>query len=158
MGMYTRFYARKFNKVWAFEPEPRNFHCLVASNPFDNIQFWQAALGSQNSIGWLKVQNHNNRGTHSMDYINVNDGENKLPVQVLRLDDFNLQDVDLIQLDVEGAEAEVLLGAQETIARNRPVVILEVPTADSKSLLEGMFYKLEENSASDVIFVPANMG
>lgn len=48
------------------------------------------------------------------------------PVDVRALDSFELTDVRFIKVDVEGSEREVLDGAPATIARNRPVMMLEL--------------------------------
>jgi hypothetical protein len=46
-GMYPRLWAKDFNLVYTFEPEPINFHCLVA-NCGDQIVFkTQAALSDK---------------------------------------------------------------------------------------------------------------
>ena len=42
-----------------------------------------------------------------------------------RLDDYALDDVDLIKIDVEGYEFFVIQGGEATITRNRPVMIVE---------------------------------
>jgi hypothetical protein len=42
-----------------------------------------------------------------------------------RLDDFAFDEVDFIKVDVEGFELQVLEGARETLARCRPIVIVE---------------------------------
>jgi FkbM family methyltransferase len=47
-------------------------------------------------------------------------------VDVRRLDDFGFNDVRFIKADVEGSEREVLDGARATIARDRPVILLEL--------------------------------
>jgi FkbM family methyltransferase len=47
-------------------------------------------------------------------------------VEVRTLDDFGLTDVRFIKADVEGSEREVLEGAQATLARDRPVILLEL--------------------------------
>ena len=47
-------------------------------------------------------------------------------VEVRRLDDFNLRDVRFIKADVEGTEREVLDGARAIIARDRPIILLEL--------------------------------
>lgn len=47
-------------------------------------------------------------------------------VEVRRLDDFGFTDVRFIKADVEGSERDVLDGARETIARDRPVILLEL--------------------------------
>jgi hypothetical protein len=47
------------------------------------------------------------------------------PVQVTRLDLLGLPAPDLMKIDVEGHEADVLRGAQQTIRQNRPMIIFE---------------------------------
>jgi FkbM family methyltransferase len=47
-------------------------------------------------------------------------------VEVRRLDDFGFTDVHFIKADVEGSEREVLDGARAVIARDRPVILLEL--------------------------------
>jgi FkbM family methyltransferase len=47
-------------------------------------------------------------------------------VDVRTLDGFNFSDVRFIKADVEGSEREVLDGARETIARDRPALLLEL--------------------------------
>lgn len=50
----------------------------------------------------------------------------KVPVKIKTLDSYNLQDVDIIKIDVEGFEYDVLLGATDTIERCKPVVQVEM--------------------------------
>jgi len=45
---------------------------------------------------------------------------------VARLDDFDLKDVGLIKIDVEGHELAVLRGAMATLERERPSLIIEI--------------------------------
>jgi len=47
-------------------------------------------------------------------------------VEIRRLDDFAFHDVRFIKADVEGSEREVLDGARATIARDRPIILLEL--------------------------------
>jgi FkbM family methyltransferase len=51
---------------------------------------------------------------------------NTYEVEVRRLDDFGFTNVRFIKADVEGSEREVLDGARATIARDRPVILLEL--------------------------------
>lgn len=50
-------------------------------------------------------------------------GEGDIPIR--RLDDFGLQEVDFIKLDCEGYELFALRGAEETLLRCKPCVIVE---------------------------------
>ncbi len=47
-------------------------------------------------------------------------------VEIRTLDGFGFTDVRFIKADVEGSEREVLEGARQTIARERPVILLEL--------------------------------
>ena len=68
-------------------------------------------------------------------------------VEVRRLDDFGFMDVRFIKADVEGSELEVLDGARATIARDRPVILLELlsgthedPAACATAICENFGY------------------
>lgn len=58
------------------------------------------------------------------------------PIQVCPLDEFELQNVRLIKIDVEGMEPEVLLGAEATILRCRPFIYAEAETPAAHNRLE----------------------
>lgn len=51
---------------------------------------------------------------------------NTYPVDVRTVDSFKFADVRFIKADVEGSEREVLDGARQTIARDRPALLLEL--------------------------------
>mgnify|MGYP003700608023 CR=1 FL=1 len=46
-------------------------------------------------------------------------------VPVARLDTLGLDRIDMIKIDVEGAEVAVLEGARDSVARHRPVILLD---------------------------------
>ena len=52
--------------------------------------------------------------------------ERTYEVEVRTLDSFGLTDVRFIKADVEGSEREVLDGARSIVARDRPVILLEL--------------------------------
>merc|ERR1712196_335736 len=51
-------------------------------------------------------------------------------VEVIRLDDLALPKLDLLKIDVESMEMELLLGAQETLKRCRPIIYVEDSEGD----------------------------
>lgn len=58
-----------------------------------------------------------------------------IPVPITTLDSFNLNNIGLIKIDVEGFEKNVIEGAQETLKRNRyPRILFESwrPSRDSE--------------------------
>ncbi len=50
----------------------------------------------------------------------------KIQVDVKTLDSYNFEDVDVIKIDTEGYEFPVVLGAEQTIIKHKPIVQLEM--------------------------------
>ena len=50
-------------------------------------------------------------------------GKGTIPLKTL--DSFNFDRVDMIKIDVEGFEEEILVGAEQTILRNHPILAIE---------------------------------
>jgi FkbM family methyltransferase len=155
LGMYVRFYAKKFNWVYAFEPDPLNFHCMVINNQRDNVIKMQAALGRE--AGFCKVNNNGrgNRGAFSITVPNSKLDATGAIIPVITIDSLPWKTVDLIQLDVEGFEINVLHGAKETIKKFQPVVIAENGhKPDIKQLMDTLKYKDAGRSVSDTVYIP----
>lgn len=117
-GLWTFWMARDFAVVHAFEPKPAHVQCWhenMAGKP--NARLYETALGDEQKQVGLKTG-----PSSSGDTAVVLDAEGT-PMRTL--DSFNLHDLDLIKIDCEGFEAFVLEGARETIARSKPVVIVE---------------------------------
>ena len=60
-------------------------------------------------------------------------------VPVVRLDNLNLHDINYIKIDCEGYEYRILQGAEQTIRRCRPVVVIEQKPHDAYSKQYGQF-------------------
>jgi FkbM family methyltransferase len=76
--------------------------------------------------------------------VKVNTGYQRVSVPQLTLDSYNYTDVDIIKIDVEGYELQVLDGASQTIANNRPIVQVECvetqPRAFGRTIQDLMDY------------------
>ena len=57
--------------------------------------------------------------------VKANTGYQRVTVPQHTLDSYHFENVDIIKIDVEGYELEVLKGADQTIATNRPIVQVE---------------------------------
>lgn len=129
VGSWTLEMTRRFDTVWAFEPHPETFECLEANaaewreeNPGRAVVIClhKCALGAESGrMGMAddtKYAGGNTGGRHL---------KGTGTIAVRPLDVYRLNDLDFFKLDVEGFEFFALKGAEETIKRCRPVVMIE---------------------------------
>ncbi|SNT36751.1 methyltransferase, FkbM family [Tropicimonas sediminicola] len=60
----------------------------------------------------------------------------QVDVETRRLDSFDIRDLGFIKIDVEGHELEVLQGGKETLARETPVLLIEIEERHRPDALE----------------------
>jgi FkbM family methyltransferase len=156
-GLHTRFFSKLFHVVYAFEPAPLNFHCMVNNSQFNNVIKMQCALGKEHKPIRMEYVDRLNVGMHKV--VDVPE-ENIIPIiPMITLDCLNIPACDLIQLDVEHYEYNVLVGAKNTIEKYKPVISVEVHTSgegDEEVLqfLKDINYVRVDQSHADAIFVP----
>lgn len=129
-------------KVYAFEPCRETFRILkenIRLNNLNNILAYQSAVGDYNGEALLKINaswrdglNTLGEGTHSGCKII---GQEKVPI--VSLDNFvianNIQKVDIMKVDVEGAELFVFKGAQNLLKKpNAPLIVYESTLFNTK--------------------------
>jgi FkbM family methyltransferase len=137
MGLYTLFAARRVGEhgtVLAIEPSTRECGRLlknVEANSLFNVRLIQNAAADSCSDADLLVaedewSGHNTLGAFAYDTPLVT----KETVRTERLDDIvsreGLSRVDVVKLDVEGAELLSLKGAVRILERFRPLLLLEL--------------------------------
>lgn len=146
-------------KVYSFEPFPYNYNFLsenIHLNNLKNVKTFQAAVSDK--AGKVKFSNsiHDTANTYlkqSPEFKN-----NLLEVNAISLDALleskEIAPPDFIKIDVEGAELDVLHGAQRLFFNYSPVVYLEThnvhnPGVDQQCLdwLSEKGYHIEETIA-----------
>jgi FkbM family methyltransferase len=155
-GMYARLYAKRFKHVYAFEPEPIAFTCMVNNNPYDHVIKLNCAIGHGNGIVGLYRVPQDNPGSD-----NLNIGMNILQppseqfqIPMLAIDSLNLMNCDLIALDTEGFEMQAIEGARNTIEKFHPTIIAErFNTPDHVKFMKSLGYEYVEQSFLDSIYV-----
>jgi len=162
VGTWSRVMAGVFEDVVAFEPVWDNFQCLEANTKdLSNVMAYCMAISSTNgALGFAQNKGHNS-GTWR-----VTPGGD-VSVVSLPLDHFQLENVDLIKIDVEGFELNVLHGAEETLKRCKPVLIIEengllmdydFSERDIHDWLAFRGYCVFGSASRDVIYMPTPMG
>ena len=151
-----------FSKNYCFEPN-RNVCCLIWANMWlkdkvDNTFVYNVFLGDED-----KKTMFNGFAGSGMPISNIitdrGFGKEWVEVNVKKLDDYNIENVGLIKIDVEGAEAEVIRGSIDTIIRNNyPPILFEShdvgnwgTTEEQRnelfSLIEGLGYTIMQHYA-----------
>lgn len=125
IGYYTLQFARlvgETGQVFAFEPDPRNFALLeqnVWQNGYRNVTLVRAAVTARPGSVRLHL-NADNRGDHRI-YASE-PGRQAIDVEAVALDDYFSEKcgrLDLVKIDVQGAEAGVFLGMRGLVAEHR---------------------------------------
>jgi FkbM family methyltransferase len=131
VGLHTLAAARHLGQgggaVLAFEPHPENFRALTENLRRNGLRHVTAEnLGLADAPATLTGRGPARGGNWSLG----SRGEAAFPVRLVRLDDYldehPLPRLDVLKIDVEGAEVRVLRGAARTLERFRPIVLFEV--------------------------------
>lgn len=123
VGTWACEMAARFGCVLAFEPAADTFECLMENmRGLSNVSPVRAALGVSHGYGRMvdDLTRPGNTGARWLDACGVGD------VVVIALDDMTFAGLDLLKLDLEGGELAALRGAEQTLRRYRPVVVMEV--------------------------------
>jgi FkbM family methyltransferase len=145
-GQHSLFMSRHVKRVHAFEPFPpvaERFRRMIELNGFSNIVLHEVGLGKEVALVPFFVPPSENLGggtfltEHATHYAQ---GPIK-PTASFRvvvgdkwLDQFQVSSIELIKIDVEGYEEFVLAGLSLTLAKNRPVVVVEVSRPPSGTI------------------------
>lgn len=171
IGLWARSMAKDFQVVHCFEPQSQARACLVRNAPFNNVVVYPWALGATEGEAVLTV----NRLAIGGAMIPITDKtkasmSEKYPsheekARVATLDSLDLAP-DYIKIDVQGFEADVLRGAEQTIRKHKPTIICEAggqvdtlsgvdPTVALR-VLESYGYRIAERIGKDAVLVPTN--
>lgn len=126
--------ARDRSRFYCFEPVPRTRATLlrnVGLNKLaDRITVFDFGLSDSNGTAEFFLPEAAGSVAASARNLHPDDQVVKLSVQLQTLDDVvareQIERVDLIKCDVEGAELSVLRGAARTIERDKPIIFLEM--------------------------------
>jgi len=133
-------------RVIAFEPVADTFALLAANGRnyrYQNVTLLNAAASDKTGITGISVPRLTNGLNNYYEATVVSNGDG-LPVMTLALDSLELPAaVRLVKIDAEGHELSVLKGMRQLIARDKPVLIVEVSSNDVHIFLAKMGYTRE---------------
>lgn len=121
VGLWSRDLMPRFQRVIAFEPVDIFRACLRLNVP-ENSEFIieNCALGERAGQVEMIITEDNMGHTH----VNPN-SFGRGSTEIRTLDSFDYADIDYIKIDCEGFEYRVLQGAEDTIKRCRPLIVVE---------------------------------
>lgn len=123
-------HANPAGRVVAFEPHPDLFRRLrrnVELNAVTNVQCHDVAAGDRTGEAVLRSPTSDLPITSSLTTVPGAAYTTTRTVKVVELDDILRETgVDLLKIDVEGAEPMVLGGMRGTLDRHRPAIVCEV--------------------------------
>jgi FkbM family methyltransferase len=117
VGLWSMQMVKKFLHVEAFEPVESFRKCFVRNvgDP-GNYTLWPDAVGATSGTVSMVVDRADTGGSHVK-------GDGDIPMRPLDL--FEFAHVDFLKVDVEGVEADVILGGEKTIRSSRPCIVVE---------------------------------
>ncbi|BDA82562.1 hypothetical protein Sa4125_01040 [Aureimonas sp. SA4125] len=126
-GNHTVYFAGPMQavSVLPFEPLPEIASVLeraVAENRLGNVDLSRLRLGLSDRCGRMGIVRSERGGLGASRLVEDPEGE----IAVTTLDETLTTPVDFLKIDVESMELQVLAGARRTIARNRPVIFIEI--------------------------------
>jgi FkbM family methyltransferase len=138
VGIWSLPMKSHFENVISYEPSKQNIECIKANIP-SGIELREKAVADFN-------------GEAKFHQAGKNCGDGKLcregvkstyVVPVVKLDDENLQNVDMVKIDTQGWELDVLKGMSNLITSQRPWIMIEINEDVDKccKLLESLDYE-----------------
>lgn len=140
-GPWTRGLRRLADRVVALEPAADLAHVVAAAYP--DVRVVEAAASDQVGTATLHLPD----GGAGVGTSSVEPGDGPaVPVARVTVDSLDLADVRFMKVDVEGHELPALRGAEATVRRDRPLLLVEVeeriqPIGPVISLLQGWGYR-----------------
>jgi FkbM family methyltransferase len=149
LGIYSLLASEIINhgRIYAIEPSQRDYERLVDHinlNKRDNIIPINKACSDKQRLLCLHIADNSFSGENSVNYLpKVKQPTTEVihaePLDMI-LGNLHVNRVDMIKIDVEGYEYNVLLGAQETLQKYRPALLIERPDTDVLKYLEQQNY------------------
>lgn len=156
IGHFSFYFKEKYPRLEChlFEPVPKLANCItqtIKESQIQDVTLHQLGLSSITGEATFFIDDYNDGG-HSLKVDKVSKKSRKgtqLTIKTFRLDDYfssmNLNKVDVLKVDIQGAEFDFIEGAKETLKKYRPIMLIEV---DSHAV--GKFLTLLKECVGDI--------
>lgn len=163
LGIFPKYLSHFFTTVYTFEPSPKLFRVVCKNAPEENIIKFNAALGDSRNLVSMSQTRRTKQHMPAHEGITHVSGSGVIPT--LLIDDLNLPVLDLLCLDLEGYEPFAILGAEKTLVRCKPTLLVEVNNNaghygydrdDVRRMVMNRGYRLVERIMADELYVWGN--
>jgi len=144
-GVYSYFLSRCSRHVYAYEPNP-SLLPMLKCNRRTNVTLRQVGLSSKPGIlpFQIPLDEMGRERTNLSSIIENGAPDETIPIkriniEVKMLDEELFANIGFIKIDVEGHEREVILGGQKLIARDKPVILVEIEQRHIECKIEEVF-------------------
>lgn len=130
IGLWSYVMGRCFDRVTAFEPVPEHAACFRRNlADANNVRLIESGLGDKVAVVAMAL-----KAPWSLKArVRTNEVLPTVKANLQVLDGFpEIDQVDFIKIDCEGYELFVLQGAEQTIRRHRPFIIIEQKPGNTK--------------------------
>ena len=126
----------------------------IALNGFRNVRLRNLCASGETTESKFYM----NRGHPNSFSLHQEDNADFLSVLCVTLDDLvkweKLERLDYLKIDAEGAEAQILAGAVETIKRFQPIIQVEIVIAQSGPA--GDYLRFAAGQSANRVYIPAS--
>jgi FkbM family methyltransferase len=133
IGLFTVLFSKLVGnkgQVYVFEPTKETFKILeqtVQLNEINNCKLINAAVTKESGDVFFNLTSKSGEGSNANTLVKTERGVKTVKVNAWSIDDFrrkyNLK-VNVLKIDVEGAELDALIGAKETFLNDKPIGVL----------------------------------
>ena len=159
IGFYSILFSDRFDHIYSFEPNERNFKVLkknIEKNKLKNIQILNFGLGENEEV---LIGNSNTKGQlfQTSGFVINKDNKKGEKVLIKKGDDvlhFKNKTI-TIKIDVEGFELFVLKGLKSTLLNNRCILQIEIWQKNYDKVhnfLKSLSYKMINSIDGDTYF------
>lgn len=147
IGNHSIFFAELFEKVIAFEPNPKTYAVLkINTGHLKNVVCLMIGASSRKATLNFSVNELNMGGSTIVSEDTITDQNNfsQIKIEVWpidQIDEIRDEKVGLVKIDVEGHEIDVIRGMSDTLRRNKPIIAFE---QEAKEIIDGSSVALKE--------------
>jgi FkbM family methyltransferase len=132
-------YISENSHIYSFEPVYNKILIknIENNNLLDKINIYPVGLSNvreQLQGGFIDFNIKSNYGFTQIDKLPKVNENSQFIINVDKLDNYNIENVSFIKIDVEGSERKVLEGSIETIIKYTPTILIEIWCTSKNSL------------------------